>query len=228
MRVLELFSGTGSISKICEKLGWEVVSIDINAKFATPTKIEDIMLWDYKADYPVGHFDIITASPPCHTFSSLRYCWLGRVMKKFAPEPTTLEMLENDMLKNGVPLLNKTREIIEYFKPSSYWIENPSAGRMREFIKDIPVAEVSYCQYGFKYRKNTKIWNNFSFQGKKCDGKNKHTTHKFAIGGQASNCVSSLAERYSIPPELVKDLLISAMNNALASSQIKCPLTGEL
>ena len=207
MRVLELFSGTGSISKICEKLGWECISIDINAKFATPTKIEDIMLWDYKADYPVGHFDIITASPP---------------------EPTTLEMLENDMLKNGVPLLNKTREIIEYFKPSSYWIENPSAGRMREFIKDIPVAEVSYCQYGFKYRKNTKIWNNFSFQGKKCDGKNKHTTHKFAIGGQASNCVSSLAERYSIPPELVKDLLISAMNNALASSQIKCPLTGEL
>ncbi len=29
MRVLELFSGTGSVSKICNERGWEVISLDL-------------------------------------------------------------------------------------------------------------------------------------------------------------------------------------------------------
>ena len=29
MRVLELFSGTGSVGKCCKELGWDVVSVDL-------------------------------------------------------------------------------------------------------------------------------------------------------------------------------------------------------
>jgi hypothetical protein len=42
MNVLELFKGTGSVGKVCEGLGHNVVSVDINKKF-NPTHLCDIM-----------------------------------------------------------------------------------------------------------------------------------------------------------------------------------------
>ena len=41
MRVLELFSGTQSVGKVCHKLNWEVISVDINDYKGnhTPTQI---------------------------------------------------------------------------------------------------------------------------------------------------------------------------------------------
>ena len=51
MRVLELFSGTGSISKICDELDWECVSVDINDNYDTPTIMTDVMTWNYKKTF---------------------------------------------------------------------------------------------------------------------------------------------------------------------------------
>ena len=36
--------------------------------------------FDYK-QYPVGHFDIVHASPPCIYYSKLQYSWIGRMKK---------------------------------------------------------------------------------------------------------------------------------------------------
>ena len=69
VRVLELFSGTGSIQKVCVERGWDVVSLDRDLKADIK---EDIMTWDYKKDYKPGDFDIITASPVCLWWSKLR------------------------------------------------------------------------------------------------------------------------------------------------------------
>ena len=45
MKTLELFSGTGSVGKVCKNLGIEVVSLDRDL----PADIKsDIMDWDYK------------------------------------------------------------------------------------------------------------------------------------------------------------------------------------
>ena len=67
MRLLELFSGTCSVGKVAEKLGFEVVSLDIkNADIEC-----DIMDWDYTT-YEPKHFDVIWASPPCTEFSKAK------------------------------------------------------------------------------------------------------------------------------------------------------------
>ena len=47
MRVLVLFCGTGSVDRAFERMGWEVISVDILAKFK-PTHVANILDWDYK------------------------------------------------------------------------------------------------------------------------------------------------------------------------------------
>ena len=70
MRLLELFSGTKSVSKAIEHLYDEIISVDILNK-NNPTYCCDILLWDYK-QYPPGYFDAIWASPPCTAFAEFR------------------------------------------------------------------------------------------------------------------------------------------------------------
>ena len=64
-RILELFKGTGSVGKVFEAHGWEVVSVDIEAKFK-PTIIADVL--DLPPTIGKG-FDFIWFSPPCKNFS---------------------------------------------------------------------------------------------------------------------------------------------------------------
>ena len=67
MRLLELFSGTKSVGRAFEALGWEVTSLDADAT-TRPSICADIREWDYRT-YPPGHFDLIWASPVCTEFS---------------------------------------------------------------------------------------------------------------------------------------------------------------
>ena len=54
MRLLELFSGTGSVGNVAKDIGFEVVSFDRDMK---ATHQCDMMLLDYK-QYPSKHFDV--------------------------------------------------------------------------------------------------------------------------------------------------------------------------
>ena len=65
MRVLELFSGTGSVGNVCKALGMDVVLFDRDM----PADIRsDIMDWDYTTYKPNG-VDVVWASPPCTEYS---------------------------------------------------------------------------------------------------------------------------------------------------------------
>jgi site-specific DNA-cytosine methylase len=64
-RLLELFSGTGSIGRAFEAQGgWEVISIDTDPQ-AQATFRQDISEWDY-ASLLGKNIDVIWASPPLH------------------------------------------------------------------------------------------------------------------------------------------------------------------
>ena len=156
MNVLELFSGTGSIGKVCDKLGWNAISVDLEL----PATHEcDVMDFDYK-QYPKDYFSIVWASPPCTYYSNLQNCWIGR--KKKDGILTTKETIE-EKRKESDKLILKTLEIIEYFKPEVWFMENPQKAQLkdRDVVKDIPFYDVSYCMYSdWGYEKRTRIWTN--------------------------------------------------------------------
>ena len=219
MKILELFSGTHSIGKAA--IEHEITSLDrdlgaTNGEYTSPHHIkEDIMKWNYK-QYKPKHFDLITASPVCLWWSLLRKSWIGRKCKSIHPtDVITMEHINNDIEKYGKPMVDKVFEIIEYFKPKYYWIENPQTGKMKEYIEEkYPqyniYYDIDYCKYSdYGYKKRTRFWTNIKdFKPKICkkdcnniiDGK-----HKKALGHLSDNTCKF--HKYRIPESLIKELL---------------------
>jgi site-specific DNA-cytosine methylase len=210
-RLLELFSGTHSVGKVAKELGYEVVSLDIkNADINI-----DILKWNYK-EYPNDYFDIIWASPPCRTFSSIKKTHIGRKNKD--GKIVTAEYIEKEILTIGLPPLLKTLEIIAYFKPKKYFIENPQTGSMKKYL-NLPYYDVDYCKYSdWGYRKRTRIWTNLkNFNPKKCrQDCNSCVNGKHLINFGMTNknrfnnikpIYTNINERYRVPPTLIKELI---------------------
>lgn len=194
MRILDLFSGTGSIARTAEELGYEVISLDISNTHHTPTIQTNILDWDYKV-YPKGYFDVIWASPPCNTFSII-----NRLNYKEDEWKQRIETI-------GLPLLRKTEEIIDYFEPPLWIIENPQ-GKMKQYIEGRPMYTVDYCQYAdFGYRKRTTIWTNHpKFQPLVCQRNcSSMVGRRHRI--QLSWNKTSLKERFRVPKKLIEILI---------------------
>ena len=157
MLVLDLFSGTQSVKKVCDDLGYDYVSLDID-KESNPTICIDILDWDYKTFFLKGEFkpDIIWASPECKWYSKLtssnkKYSW-------------------NDIeigMEYGDKLVKRVLDIIQYFQPQKWFIENPFTGRLknRMVMKDLKYYRCDYCQYSdWGYKKPTCVWTNIDWK----------------------------------------------------------------
>ena len=155
MRLLELFSGTGSVGAVFAAQGWEVTSLDIDPK-TQATIHENILTWDHTQFSP-GHFDAIWASPCCTHYSRARTS---------AKTPRNLELADS--------LVLRSLELINYFNPQAWFIENPQTGLLKDrpFMQNLPYSDLDYCRYSdWGYRKRTRLWNNRNFQGKLCLGR---------------------------------------------------------
>lgn len=128
--------------------------------------------------------------------------------KKHGNTIITKELLTQDIIDKGLPLLNRALDIIQHFEPSYWFIENPHGGRMGEWMNGIPMYTVDYCMYSdFGYRKRTSVWTNVeSFQPKLCNrqcGNMIGNRHRLTAAGSTG---VSLNDRYRIPPDLVRAL----------------------
>ena len=62
-RMLDLFTGTGSVAQAFRSRGYAVTTLDLDPR-AAPDILADVLQWDYTT-YPPGYFDVIFAAPPC-------------------------------------------------------------------------------------------------------------------------------------------------------------------
>ena len=212
MKILELFKGTGSITKYFKNnKEVEIISLDILEKY-NPTICMDIMDFDYSI-YKVGEFDIIWASPECKIFSKLQYTHIGKSRKWKNKEELEIEQL------NHTCFINKTLEIIDYLKPKYYFVENPLYSKIWSYIDNIKWNSyiiVDYCRFGTIYKKSTKILTNKKIDDVRCKRKGKHD-FRLGVGKGGSidirdglhkkHDTTNLNDRYSIPPLLIKYLL---------------------
>ena len=157
MRVLELFAGTRSVGKVCHAMGFEVLSVDIDDRHH-PDLVMDIRDFD-ETQYPCDHFQFIWASPPCEAYSRAR---------------SNARVERDGLMRQTDELVSKTRRIIRYFDGASWCIENPATSRlwMREVARGLAARSVitSYCSYGYRYRKDTRISNSLGLVLDRCPG----------------------------------------------------------
>jgi hypothetical protein len=252
VKLLELFSGTHSIGKVAHQLDIEVVSLDRDLpdydksdkekKYKSDKHIQCCLLdWNYKKDYKPGDFDIITASPSCYYWSHLRKCWFNAYFNKETRKFSRTKKegfvlfnqkeLDEDIDKFGKPQVDRIIEILEYFKPKWWWIENPKSSSMKYYLLEKGYNHpkiISYCKYGFQYQKHTSFWTNIPLEPKLCKNDcenmvvigesklhitncgnteriNKVKKHLKNIGGIGGG--TNRLERYRIPPKLIEELL---------------------
>ena len=210
MKVLELFAGSRSFSKVAEEMGMETFTTDIK-QF---DKIDyDCDIMDFDVSRVPFRPDIIWASPPCTYFSvaSIGHHW----HKDHTPK--------TEQAKLGVQIVQKTLEIIKHFNPDFYFIENPR-GKLRKLdvVKGIPRTCICYCQYNEDRMKPTDIWTNnlfdvFNTKGwqprKMCFNGNKNCHHQAAPRGSQTGTQGLKGNylRSIVPHELCKEILKSCI-----------------
>ena len=203
--ILELFAGTGSVGRAFRAAGWEVTSVDMDPKAKADITC-DIM--DFVPPQGV-HYDHCHASPPCTEFS-----------RALTTRPRDLAA--------GLRVAERALAIIRELKPNTWTIENPGSGLLPQqaSFKELPWKEVTYCRYGYRYRKLTWFGTNlgaFWEPREVCNSRNP-CEHKVGnrhpesaqrgpsrlkdgslVGGKHSQ-----NELYSIPQELCNELAAAA------------------
>ena len=96
-------------------MGFQVISLDIS-KVGDPTLVQDIAQWDYTT-YPPRYFRLIAAGIPCTEYSRAK-------------------TIGNRDLQQADEIALRTLEIIQYFQPEIWWIENPRGDAKRSRLHE--------------------------------------------------------------------------------------------
>lgn len=206
LRVLVLFSGSGSVEKAIRLLYPDVtlhiIAVDLSPT-SSATHIVDIREFARTSvfDWDPGYFDILWASPPCTEYSRAK-------------------SVGHRELGMADTLIAATLACLIWLKPRYWFVENP-VGMLATRPLMLPfqpyLRYVSYCRYGEPVRKDTCIWTNAPVtnlricrKGTFCATKAAHGHHtRTAQAGPTSQAPGSGPSRnvYHIPEPLLGDLL---------------------
>lgn len=204
MKLLELFSGTKSISKAFQSRGHETFTVDNQAELEPEICADILTVTPQLILEQFGQPDVIWASPPCTCFSvaSLGHHWTGG---KQAYIPKT----ENAMMAKII--VQYTIWMIKVLKPKYFFIENPRGVlRKMEFMQEFDRYTVTYCQYGDKRMKPTDLWTNHPNPNFKPMCKNGDPCHEKAPRGSKTGTqgLKNARERGKIPQELCEHICL--------------------
>ena len=215
MKVLELFAGSRSFSKVAEEMGMETFTTDYKA-FDKIDLVIDILnlnndlLMEKLFEKGMDYIDCVWASPPCTYFSVAS---IGHHWNKDHTPKTPEAIL-------GVKIVQKTLDIIDFLKPDFFFIENPR-GKLRKLdvVKGLERNTVTYCQYDLdipleeRRMKPTDIWtNNHKWIPRKMC-KNGMPCHEAAPRGSQTGTqgIKGNYLRSIVPYELCKEILESCI-----------------
>ena len=210
--LLELFSGTGSVGKVAESMGYTVVSLDRDMEATIQT---DIMNWEYQ-NFEKPKIDVIWASPPCTEYSRATTCGIRDI-------------------EGANAIVKRTLDIIHYFKPKYWIIENPQTGLLKEqeMMIGIPFKDIDYCKYGMPYRKRTRLWNNIDLWipkplcNRDCYSMNPSRTRHLQEAQQGGSTAERrrtqqtfrTTELYRVPADLIKEIFTACDLEASTASE---------
>jgi len=156
--MIELFSGSGKMARCFRAEGYETFTIDIDPNVRADLT-SDINLLEIK-DIPkkFQNPDVIWCGLDCTYWSRANN--KGNHLGKGG----TLLTKE---AKNAYKTLLHTLKLIEELKPKFWFLENPGGNgglKQQKIMKNFPMSQIYYCQYGSDVQKPTCIWGKFPSQ----------------------------------------------------------------
>lgn len=142
MKIISLFDFTGNWSKPYRDNGYEVTQIDLKLG-------QDILNWDYTT-IPKNSVYAILAAIDCTNYALSGARWFA-------------EKDKDGRTAYSQELVAKVKEIIDYFQPDVYAIENPmSRIHILNPWMGQPKLKFHPFEYGDGYQKMTWLWGKFN------------------------------------------------------------------
>jgi len=204
MKILELFAGSRSFSKVAEELGHQTFSVDWG-----PYENIDLKM-DIK-EMTINHVtfvpDVIWCSPDCTTYSIAAIS-----THRNGTEPKSEYAKECDLTNQH--FISLIKEWLTINPNLIFFIENPR-GMLRKmpFMQEFKRHTTWYCKYDDERAKPTDIWTNSTtwIPRPVCKNGNKECHHQPAPRGSKTGTQGrgNSYERSKIPYQLCLEILNS-------------------